>query len=52
MEELYSSKTLLKKVPTSGSTPDPLTKLVTVGTEIAAPHKQQVTIAAEQLRFR
>ena len=29
----------------------PLTHLVTVGTEIAAPHKEQVTVAAVQLRF-
>ena len=45
MEKLYSSKTLLKK----GLPPlDPsLTHLVAVGTEIAAPHKQQVTVAAK-----
>ena len=29
----------------------PQTHLVTAGTEIAAPHKQQVTVAEEQLRF-
>ena len=27
------------------------THIVTVGTEIAAPHKQQLTVAAVQLRF-
>ena len=29
----------------------PQTHLVTLGTEIAAPHKQQVTVAAVQLHF-
>ena len=49
MEKLYSSKALLKKVPHPGSTPDPLGN--TWNRDIAAPHKQQVTVAAVQLRF-
>ena len=48
MEKLYSLKELLKKGPTLGST---LTHSVTVGTQIAAPHKQQATVTAVQLRF-
>ena len=44
MKKLYSSKALLKKVPPSLD--PPLTHLATVRTEIAAPHKQEVTVAA------
>ena len=43
MEKLHSSKASLKKVP---HLDPPLTHLVTVGTEIAAPHKQQVTVSS------
>ena len=43
----------IKSIVKKGSPPldPPLTHLVTVGTEIAAPHKQQVTVAAVLLRF-
>ena len=51
MEKLYSSKALLEKVPPPPLDP-PLTHLVTLGAEIAAPHKQQVSVAAVQLRFQ
>ena len=55
MEKLYSSKAFC--IVEKGPPPldPPLTHLVTVGTEITAPHKQQVpyrvTVAAVQLRF-
>ena len=49
MEKLYSSKAIVEKGTPILDTP--LTHLVTVGTEIATPHKQQVTVAAVQLRF-
>ena len=42
-------KSMVEKGPPSLD--PPLTHLVTVGTEIAAPHKQQVTVPAVQLRF-
>ena len=49
MEKLYSSKALLKKVPPPLD--PPLTHLVALGTENAAPHKQQVTVAASAAAF-
>ena len=49
----YGKIVFIKSIVEKGLPPlDPsLTHLVTVGTEIAAPHKQQVTVAAVQLRF-
>ena len=43
----------IKSIVEKGPPPldPPLTHLVTVGTEIAASHKQQVTVAAVQLHF-
>ena len=49
----YGKLVFIKSIVEKGPPPlDPaLTHLVTVGTEIAAPHKQQVPVAAVQLRF-
>ena len=55
MEEVrnYGKIVFIKSIVEKGPPPldPPLTLLVTAGTEIAAPHKQQVTVAAVQLRF-
>ena len=49
----YGKIVFIKSIVEKGPPPldPPLTHLVTAGTEIAAPHKQQVAVAAEQLRF-
>ena len=49
----YGKSVFIKSIVEKDPPPldPPLTDLVTVGTEIAAPHEQQVTVAAVQLRF-
>ena len=47
----YGKIVFIKSIVEKGAPPldPPLTHLVTVGTEIAPPHKQQVTVGAVQL---
>ena len=55
MEEVrnYGKIVFIKSIVEKGRPPldPPLTHVVTVGTEIAAPHKQQVTVAAVSCVF-
>ena len=53
LSKRFGKIVFIKSIVEKGPLPldPPLTHLVAVGTEVAAPHKQQVTVAAVQLRF-